>query len=114
MEQAFTKTKRLLTKKEYERVFKQSKKIDTPAFFVLTASNNKDNARIGFALSKKYLPSACLRNRVKRIFRESFRCQKLENVDIIVLAKSGLSKLDNEELRMSLTVLWEKINKIYG
>lgn len=112
---AFTKHKRLLTKKEYEHVFKQSTKVVTPAFFVLTRLNDKNTARLGFALSKKYLPKASSRNRIKRIFREAFRIEsvKLKNVDIVLLAKSSLDNLTNSEIRESLAILWQKIEKIY-
>ncbi len=116
MRYAFPKVKRLLKKEEYERVFKQSKqtkKVDMGAFFVLIAPNDLEVPRLGFALSKKVLPSACLRNRVKRIFRESFRvCSlTLKNVDIIVLAKPGLAKSSNQEMRNNLSILWQKINQ---
>ena len=123
MKYAFTKAKRLLTKAAYERVFKQSrdtknvtKKIETDIFFALTALNDQETARLGFALSKKVLPTACLRNRVKRIFREDFRvnCLTLEKVDIIVLAKSGLKNSSNPEIRNNLSKLWQKINKHYS
>lgn len=122
MKYAFTKAKRLLTKEEYERVFKQSrdatitKKIETNIFFVLTALNDQETARLGFALSKKVLPKASLRNRVKRLFREDFRINALtlEKVDIIVLAKSGLKNSSNPEIRNNLSILWQKINKHYS
>lgn len=116
MTYAFDHAKRLLTKKEYEWVFTQSRKtgmkIEFYPFFVLTVLNDKNTARIGFALSKKCLPSACLRNRVKRVFREHFRIQAalLKKVDIVVLAKPGLAQLNNQEIIAYFDVLWQKIN----
>lgn len=114
MDHAFSKNKRLLTKKEYERVFKQAKKVVAPDFFILTILNDKNTARLGFALSKKSLPKASSRNRVRRVIRESFRTQsELKHVDIVVLGKPGLAKLNNQEIRMDLETLWKKINKMY-
>lgn len=119
MEYAFTRDKRILTSKDYENVFVQAKKqgvkIDMPGFFVLITLNDKDKARIGFALSKKYLPTACLRNRMKRIFRESFRLQwsMLKNIDIIFLAKHGLSSLSNKVIWENLAMFWQKVDNIY-
>lgn len=110
MKYAFTKAKRLLDKKEYEKVFKKSKKIDMPTFFALVSLNDQSNARMGFAISKKHLPRASERNRVKRIFRESFRHEQLKNIDLVVLAKPGLAQLSNHEIRLDLQVLWQRIN----
>ena len=117
MSNAFPKAKRLLKKEEYESVFKQSKKtkkIETDVFFVLASPNDKQIARIGFALSKKVLPKAHMRNRVKRIFREDFRTKAitLKPVDIVVLAKFGLKTSTNSTIRHSLSVLWQKINQL--
>jgi ribonuclease P protein component len=117
MNHAFPKAKRLLTKEEYERVFKQpkkTKKIEMDVFFVLAAPNDKDTARLGFALSKKVLPKACMRNRVKRLFREDFRVNALalKPVDIIVLGKPGLKNSTNMEIRNNLSLLWRKINQL--
>ncbi len=116
MDYAFPKAKRLLKKEEYERVFKktkETKKIDTDVFFVLTAPNDKETARLGFALSKKVLPKACMRNRVKRLFREDFRVNSLtlKSMDIIVLAKSGLKDSTNPEIRNNLSLLWRKLKQ---
>lgn len=119
MKYAFTRSKRLLTPKDYENVFMQSRKqgvkIDMPGFFVLVILNDKNTARIGFALSKKSMPKAHSRNRMKRLFRESFRHQsnQLKNMDIVVLARSDLSSRSNKEMQENLTLLWQKINKIY-
>lgn len=119
MKYAFTRLKRLLTPKDYENVFmnsrKQGVKIDMPSFFVLVVLNDKNTARIGFALSKKSMPKAHSRNRIRRLFRESFRHQsnQLRNIDIVVLARSDLSSRSNKEMQENLILLWQKINKIY-
>lgn len=117
MNYAFPKAKRLLKKEEYEWVFKQTKKtkkIEMDVFFVLAAANDKETARLGFALSKKVLPKACMRNRVKRLFREEFRINSsmLKPVDIIVLGKSNLKSVTNSEIRNNLSLLWRKINQL--
>jgi len=114
MTQTFPREKRLLTGKQFERVFKSSKKIVMPAFLVLVSENQEDRPRIGFALSKKYLPKASLRNKIRRIFRESFRRQFLASVDLVVLARKGLDSMEGSALRLQLDETWKKVNKLYG
>lgn len=110
--ESFSRDKRLLTKQDYEQVFKQAKKIAMPAFFVLAKLNDKNCARLGFALAKKALRKAHQRNRIKRLFRESFRkhCVELNPVDLVVLAKSHLVQMTNQEIQADLEKLWQKVS----
>lgn len=116
---AFTRKQRLLTKHDFECVFSQSRKrgvkIDIPFFSVLAVLNEKSTARIGFALSKKCMPHACIRNYVRRVFRENFRRQldTLTHLDFVVLAKPILKKLGKHDIKQrmaeDLTILWRRI-----
>lgn len=66
---------------------------------------------MGLILSKRIIPLAVTRNRVKRLLRESFRRhqQELAGLDIIILARKGLGDLDNKAISKDLTSLWEKL-----
>ena len=92
----FSKSRRLLTKNDYTNVFQQAKKIVTPYFTVLYRNNDLEHSRLGLTISKKMISKSHDRNRVKRIIRETFRINKiLPPVDIVVLAKPGLGKVEN-------------------
>ena len=55
----------------------------------------------------------CQRNRIKRLARESFRLNrhKLDNIDIVLMVKTGVDEQSNEELTKQLNKLWRKINE---
>lgn len=68
---------------------------------LLAAENLSSDARLGFVLPKRRIRLAVARNRVKRIIRESFRhlSAELSGLDIVVLARDGLDRLDSPSLR---------------
>ena len=82
-------------------------------YFLVLAGNNSGGARLGLAISKKNLPSAVQRNRVKRLIRESFRRHKKElaGKDLVVMARKNLEPVDNKILGEALADVWKKIEK---
>ena len=68
--------KRLKSKKEFDYVFKKGQKIyskNLTLIFIKSAES-----KVGFAVSKKHGGSV-VRNRIKRLLRESFRSFLLDN-----------------------------------
>ncbi len=105
----FTKSKRLLNKADYDRVYNQAKKWTNTEFIFLYSKNTADQARLGLAISKKMVPKAHERNRLKRLLRETFRKQPLSSFDVIVLAKRGVDKVSNSILISHLNEAWDKL-----
>lgn len=70
-------------------------------------------ARLGLVIAKKHVRFAVQRNRIKRQLRESFRHQQepLMGLDIVALARAGLGKLDNAQLRNMLEAQWQRLLK---
>nr|WP_242604332.1 ribonuclease P protein component [Legionella birminghamensis] len=95
-------------------MFNQANKTVTSDFVILHCKNPEQCARIGFALSKKVVPQACQRNRLKRLLRESFRHSSLPAVDIVILARPGVINSSNETIRTKLGSAWEKLIKFYA
>lgn len=106
----FSRSRRLLNKADYDHVFDQAKKLVSPHFILLHRENSIGSARLGLALSKKMIAKAHDRARLKRLVRETFRIQQhLPAIDVIVLARSGVAKVQNAELLDSLKKIWSKL-----
>jgi ribonuclease P protein component len=73
--------------------------------------NNTCGNRLGLAIAKKRVKLAVQRNRIKRVVRESFRLNQhdLPPIDMVVMVKSGIDKLDNKIINQQLDKIWRKI-----
>ena len=85
-------------------------------FLILATTENRTETRLGIIVAKKHVKLAVQRNRIKRILRDSFRCTKktIPQIDIVVLAKKGADKLDNENCHKELTFIWQKLVRKYS
>lgn len=101
----------MLTPEHFKNVFADPVRSASPHITILAKNNSLEHPRLGLAVPKKAVKLAVGRNRIKRIFRESFRARQhqLPNVDIVVIAKSGISNLDNAEINALLEKLWRKL-----
>jgi ribonuclease P protein component len=103
-----TKQYRLLGTGDFGAVFEGARfKASSPQLLLLGASTDWEHARLGLVISKKHVGSAVARNRVKRLCREAFRhrAATLPCIDIVVVARPGLTALDNA----SFNALFEQL-----
>jgi ribonuclease P protein component len=110
-ENHFSRELRLLTPTHFEYVFSNAIPSVSPQLTLLARFNTSNNPRLGITLAKKRVKHAHDRNRLKRVIRESFRLERhsFPNIDIVVVGKSGLDKLSNQELFFLLSKLWKKL-----
>lgn len=111
---SFGKTRRLLKKTDYDQVFEQAKKLVTSEFVILYRTNTLGWARLGLALSKKSIPKAHDRNRIKRLLRETFRTTRLPAIDMVFLAKRGVAEVENKAIITGLDKAWDKLIGLYA
>jgi ribonuclease P protein component len=110
-ENNFSRELRLLTPTHFEYVFNKAIPSVSPQITLLARFNTSNNPRLGITLAKKRVKHAHERNRLKRVIRESFRLERhsFPNIDIVVVGKSGLDKLSNQELFSLMSKLWKKL-----
>lgn len=111
----FPQQRRLKTNQEFQQLYRNARRFKGPFFSLLVLTNNLTHARLGMSISKKIARNAVVRNRLKRIIRESFRQSQhnMGNLDVLVLAQPGVGKVANEKLRSSLDKQWEKLIEFY-
>ena len=106
----FPRELRLLTPEHFKYVFQQPFRASSPEITILARQNRLEHPRLGLTVAKKYLKRAHDRNRIKRLCRESFRLSqhRLPSYDFVIVAKQGISCLDNRTLWQILDKLWQR------
>lgn len=109
------KERRLLTQNNFQQVYSQATKFREEGLTVLVRPNQLAYARLGVSLSKKQIPRAVDRNRIKRLIKESFRYHQdtLGHWDIICCGYKTLLEHTNIEIKTCLESLWLKVVSFY-
>ena len=113
----FPRSVRLLSPGDFSQVFNNTEfKASNRYLLILATPNKNDVSRLGFVIAKKHVKHAVQRNRIKRIIRESFRLNqhKMANNDFVILARPGISDLENGEIREMIDGLWFKLRQSNG
>lgn len=108
----FSKHDRLISSKDYQDVFAKPIKTADSAYTILAKPNQLSGPRLGVIVSKKNVPSAASRNRLKRIARESFRTHKdiIKTFDVVVICKKKSATTLNQNLFKKLHTHWKYLN----
>jgi len=109
---SFSKASRLLTAVDYSRVFDGSEaRASHKHVLLLARQNNGPRHRLGLVVAKKNVRLAAQRNRVKRLAREMFRQESAQtpHIDVVLLARRGIDRLDNAQLSSILREQWRKL-----
>jgi ribonuclease P protein component len=110
----FTKAQRLLTPAAFREVFDATeRKLHQSHLMAFVRANTQEQPRIGMAITKRKVPTAVVRNLIKRQIRENFRTQafKLENKDIVFIVKKPIDGLSNKELKIEINNIFKKLEK---
>lgn len=111
---SFKRHRRLLEAKDFKRVFDDNRYRASNQNILILAIGNPPTAssRLGIVVAKKNARRAVDRNRIKRLTREYFRQQIAPlslPMDYVVLARPGVSDLDNGGVRIALKLLFDNV-----
>ncbi|MFT7667525.1 MAG: ribonuclease P protein component [Planctomycetota bacterium] len=91
----FRKHQHIRSGADFERVFRQGSRARSDLMVVCVRENGLEHSRLGLSVGKRIWKSAVKRNRIRRIFRESFRLSQYEipaGLDVVLIP--GRPKLD--------------------
>ena len=102
---------RLLKAGDFAALRRSSQRVSGRHFVAEVGVNAQPMCRLGQAVSKRVSKRAVMRNRIKRVVRESYRQHRggLPAVDILLVARSSAAQQDNASLREDLAKLWPKL-----
>lgn len=86
----FRPHERITAAADFRRAFEGRKSASDGLLVVYGAENGRPYARLGLSVSRKRVPTAVARNRVKRLLREAFRLGKAElpaGLDLVVVPR---------------------------
>jgi ribonuclease P protein component len=107
----FEPSARLRKPAEFKLVFTEGQRVKRQLLAASFRPNQGEQARLGLAIAKKAVASACARNRIKRLIRENFRQNRsrLPAVDFVFYVQPGVADLSNTLLRDVLAEIWTKV-----
>jgi len=110
-----TRAERIAKSQEYQRIFKQGKRLRFPEFTLIVALNDLAISRVGISVGKKF-GKAVKRNRAKRLCRELFRLNKHnlpKGVDVIFLPNKLILHSNWQKLQNRMEEVGRLIEKFF-
>jgi ribonuclease P protein component len=98
---SFPRSERLLRRGEFLRVQQGGRRVHTAHFVILVVPRSEPGRRIGVTVGKR-IGNAVRRNRVKRLVRAVYRCNKAffpADCDVVLVARPGAEALDYATVR---------------
>ena len=80
-------------------------------FVVQCTKNDAGTARLGMAVSTRNAGNSVVRNRIRRLIRESFRMHRpdLPALDFLVTARPAAASAENRVVFASLAAHWQRV-----
>lgn len=104
---------RIQSTREFKRIYKFSKKINTDFFVVRFIANRFENPRFGIVISKKISLLATKRNKIKRqinnILYQSIESFK-KSYDIVLITRKKIAQATYQEIEKDIEQLLGKID----
>lgn len=91
----FTKKEHILKSADFARVYKKGRSARKNSAILYSFTNGLDYNRVGFSISSRNVKKASSRNRMRRLFRESYRLRKKDlktGFDMVLVLKKEMPK----------------------
>jgi len=111
--ESFPRQLRLTQAGQYRQVFSNNRRIGDAAITILIGNQPASCPRIGFAIARKQIQKAVIRNQLKRMFRESFRRNqhRLPARDMVIMVRRQIILIEKAQLKQSLEKHWNSVIK---
>lgn len=111
--ESFPRQLRLTRAFEFQQVFKKNFRRADNCITILVGKEASESPRLGFAIARKQVPKAVVRNRLKRLFRESFRRaqHQLPARDLVIMVRREILLIGPEKIRAAMDQHWNSIIK---
>lgn len=95
----------------FTRVYREGRRARGDLMIVVGAPNGLDHPRLGLSVGKRIWKSAVKRNRIRRVFRESFRLSApdLPALDLVLIPAVPKLRPNTREARAELVRLAAKV-----
>jgi ribonuclease P protein component len=105
------RTARLLRPADFTALRGHAKRASGRCFLAEYRSTEQVSARLGMAVSRRVSKLAVVRNRIRRVIRESFRLHRaaLPCIDVLLIARTYAAEQTNTVLRAELESLWSRL-----
>lgn len=102
-----------LKRKDFERIFREGKKISSPEFTIYWQKNQKILSRWAIIVSQKLSKKAVIRNKLKRQLREILRKEgkEIKGFDLIIIPRPLLLEKNFSDLQEILRENLKQIKK---
>jgi len=102
---------RLRNPADFLALRRQSKRIAARCFQTQYRLTESGEARLGMAVSRRVSKRAVVRNRIRRIMRESFRVRRadLPSCDVLLIAHTSAAAQSRGDLRADLDLIWTRL-----
>ena len=110
---SLAKENRIVKSSDFKAVYQNNQIVVKGQYFIVLTFYCSEASKVGFVASKKVSKKAVVRNKLKRIMRQSARLkgQQISGFKTVVIAKFNAGDVANSKLFIDLDKLWVKLER---